>query len=230
MSALAKALVDAQLAMPGVKADSKNPHYKSEFVSLDHLIAETRPILNLHGIAIVQEPTVTELGAPALRTTLVHASGEERTSVMPLLLAGSDMQKLGAAITYARRYAWTSALGISEEDDDGHTASATTKKTVEPSLSTAPAPQPASGAPTADLEAEHDTLARTWGKLEGGFSVAGAIRKRAEVKKDAQANADAAPYRKWLGEQIASYKQLIGERNAVDAAQESFPIPSGARA
>jgi hypothetical protein len=35
------------------------------------------------------------------------------------------MQKYGAALTYARRYAWAAALGIaSDEDDDGNTASA----------------------------------------------------------------------------------------------------------
>jgi hypothetical protein len=41
---------------------------------------------------------------------------------MPLYLTDKTMQGLGAAITYARRYAWAAALGIaSEEDTDATT-------------------------------------------------------------------------------------------------------------
>ena len=54
--ALAAALVAAQAEMPKVEADAVNPHFKSRFVSLDHLIAKTRPVLNKHGLAIMQAP------------------------------------------------------------------------------------------------------------------------------------------------------------------------------
>ena len=36
---------------------------------------------------------------------------------MPLYLTDKTMQGLGAAITYARRYAWQSVLGIAAEED-----------------------------------------------------------------------------------------------------------------
>ncbi len=40
---------------------------------------------------------------------------------MPLLPGKNDMQGLGAAITYARRFSWSAVCGIaSEEDDDGN--------------------------------------------------------------------------------------------------------------
>ena len=43
--------------------------------------------------------------------------------VMPLYLSDKTMQGLGSAITYARRYAWQSVLGIAaEEDTDGPAA------------------------------------------------------------------------------------------------------------
>lgn len=121
---LAQALVAAQNDMPSVAKDGTNPHFKNRFVSLDNLIDKTRPVLNKHGLAIVQFPAVSEIGAPTLRTVLIHAeSGEKLQADMPLFLAGQDMQKLGAAITYARRYAWAAALGIaSDEDDDGTAA------------------------------------------------------------------------------------------------------------
>lgn len=125
MTTLAAALVKAQQEMPPVDKDSRNPHFGNSFASLDNIVAKTRPVLNKHGLAIVQFPTVSELGQPCLRTILVHSeSGEQLQADMPLLVGKQDMQGLGSAITYARRYAWAAALGIaSDEDDDGHHAS-----------------------------------------------------------------------------------------------------------
>src|SRR5262245_55221659 len=77
-AALSEALVAAQAAMPGVKKDAKNPHYQSQFMSLDNLIGETRGVLNEHGLALVQFPTVSELGAPVLRTMLIHGPTGDR--------------------------------------------------------------------------------------------------------------------------------------------------------
>ncbi len=122
---LASALVAAQADMPAVAKDGTNPHFHSKFVSLDNLIAQTRPVLNKHGLAIAQFPAHNELGAPTLVTKLMHVSGESLEYAQPLFLPSQDMQKLGAAITYARRYGWASALGIaSDDDDDGNHASA----------------------------------------------------------------------------------------------------------
>jgi hypothetical protein len=117
MKQLAAALVKAQAEMPAVEPDQVNPHYKSRFVSLDHLIAKTRPTLAKHGLVIAQFPSHLD-GAPALTTRLIHESGELLESTLPLVLAKNDMQGLGGALTYARRYAWAAVLGISEEEDD----------------------------------------------------------------------------------------------------------------
>lgn len=129
---LAAALVAAQADMPAVAKDGTNPHFHSKFVSLDNLIAQTRPVLNKHGLAIAQFPAHNELGAPTLVTKLMHVSGESLEYAQPLFLPAQDMQKLGAAITYARRYGWASALGIaSDDDDDGNHASAQPKDAKE---------------------------------------------------------------------------------------------------
>lgn len=126
MKSLAAALIAAQGDMPAVEKNATNPHFGSRFVSLDHLIARTKPVLTKHGLAIVQFPATTDQGAPALTTTLIHGeSGEQLSGTVPLVLAKQDMQGLGAALTYARRYGWASALAISDEDDDdGNAASA----------------------------------------------------------------------------------------------------------
>lgn len=165
---LAAALVAAQKDMPAVEPDATNPHFKSKFVSLDHLIAKTRPVLNKHGLAISQAPTHID-GQPALETTIHHEGGEMVTSTMPLLLGGSDMQKLGAALTYARRYAWAAALGISaDEDDDGNSAAQAASKPAakagsqpktagDPDVGT-PAVTPKNGTPSEQQVAEIENL------------------------------------------------------------------------
>lgn len=139
MSALAEALVAAQAELPcvlGKDADGQIGQRSYRYLTLDKLIAETRPILTKHGLVIVQAPTTIERDGeriPALTTRIIHADTDEGFTpggnfanrsmleyTMPLYLSDKTMQGLGAAITYARRYAWQSVLGIAaEEDTDG---------------------------------------------------------------------------------------------------------------
>lgn len=121
---LAMALIAAQTEMPAVEPDSVNPHFESRFVSLGHLIAKVRPVLNRHDLAVTQYPSRDEDGTPTLVTILLHKSGERLESTAPLLLPKQDPQGQGSAITYMRRYALAAVLGISDqEDDDGNGAS-----------------------------------------------------------------------------------------------------------
>lgn len=92
------------------------------YATLDSLILKTRPILNAHGLAIIQFPASSPSGEPVLRTILCHESGEQVSADMPLFVVRQDMQQLGSAITYAKRYAWSAALGIAADDDDDGTA------------------------------------------------------------------------------------------------------------
>lgn len=123
MSALAEALVAAQAELPtAIGRDAQGDGYR--YLTLDKLIAETRPILRNHGLTIMQWPAVVQRGqdamVPVLVTDVFHVSGEHLKEAMPLYLTDKTMQGLGAAITYARRYAWQSVLGIAaEEDTDG---------------------------------------------------------------------------------------------------------------
>jgi hypothetical protein len=127
VSALAEALVAAQHDLPtvlGKDADGQIGQRSYRYLTLDKLIAATRPVLTNHGLSIRQWPTYIERGEegaiPALRTELLHVEGEREYQDMPLYLTDKTMQGLGSAITYARRYAWQSVLGIAaEEDTDG---------------------------------------------------------------------------------------------------------------
>ncbi len=127
-----------------------NPHFKSRFTSLDHLIAKTRPVANRHGVTVTQWPTfiVTDGVQPihALQTRVQHVSGEFIEATMTLILGKADMQGLGSALTYAKRYMWAAALGVStDEDDDGNAAASQATGATERPTQAKSTPVPAQG-------------------------------------------------------------------------------------
>jgi hypothetical protein len=79
-----------------------------------------RKSLGQHEIATVQATAIDrDSGLIRLTTTLVHASGEWVSSDWPVCPV-SEMaapHRLGAALTYARRYALFTLVGIAGEDD-----------------------------------------------------------------------------------------------------------------
>jgi len=76
------------------------------------------PLLGRHGLAYIAKPTMRK-GQFGLRYKLKHGpSGESERGFFPL--SGGDLQKLGGAITYAKRYCFCAVTGIvAEEDLDG---------------------------------------------------------------------------------------------------------------
>jgi hypothetical protein len=80
------------------------------------------PSLAANGIAVVQTLDSTGDGHHFLFTRLVHVSGQWIESLCPIPAAG-DMQKMGSAITYARRYSLSAICGIAADEDDDANAS-----------------------------------------------------------------------------------------------------------
>lgn len=207
---LAQALVKAQAEMPKVEPNARNPHFKSEFVTIDHLIAKTKPVLTKHGLAIVQIPVVTEHGH-VLRSILLHAGSDESIEADTPLLGTTDMQKLGAAITYARRFAWAALLGISDEtDDDGNTASK-----PEPAADDGKFP------PLTELELEATAAATEWANEIGSDTILPELQKKCALKRTSPG------YEKWLTAARDSYRGLLADKRAQDAS--AFQVPEKAR-
>ena len=120
---LAKALSQAQGQIKGATRDSLNPHFKSKYADLASVWDACRKALTDNGLSIVQFTNVSDgHDRPVLVTRLLHVSGESVEGVTPLLMGKQDMQALGSAITYARRYGLAAMVGISPEDDDGNAA------------------------------------------------------------------------------------------------------------
>lgn len=121
---LLPALLAAQAEFPAIPRDGYNPHFKSRFSTLAAVQKATRPVLAANGLLLSQWPCSTYQGEPALKSRLLHTSGQWMEEVTPLLLTKRDPQAHGSAITYLRRYAWSAILGLvtDEDDDDGNVA------------------------------------------------------------------------------------------------------------
>ena len=79
-----------------------------------------RKTLGQHEIATVQTTAIDQAaGLVSLTTTLAHSSGEWIASDWPVCAVAetANPQRMGAALTYARRYALFTLVGIAGEDD-----------------------------------------------------------------------------------------------------------------
>src|SRR5271166_5492859 len=79
-----------------------------------------RKALGGHEIATVQTTAIDkEAGLIRLTTTLAHSSGEWLSSEWPVcpITETAAPRRMGAALTYARRYALFTLVGIAGEDD-----------------------------------------------------------------------------------------------------------------
>lgn len=127
---IAKALIAFQGEVKPIDKDGTNPHFRSSYTTLDNMIDETKPILQKHGLTVMQFPG-GDGEKVTIRTMILHTSGEWIESE-PLVLrpTKNDPQGIGSAITYGRRYSYASALSLSlGDDDDGNAASTPTQNT-----------------------------------------------------------------------------------------------------
>jgi hypothetical protein len=121
---IASALAKAQIKFKPVKLDRTNPYYNSKYATLTSLVESVAPALNENGISVWQPVEDGPGVAKQVTTLLAHSSGEWIESTLTLILQRQDMQGLGSATTYARRYALAAMVGaVTEEDDDGNSAS-----------------------------------------------------------------------------------------------------------
>ena len=120
MMLLVEALSKARAEFDAVTKNAANPFFKSKYADLSEVIGAITPALSANGLVFVQPIEQTENGL-LLRTQLLHVGGGciESTFAIP---DNKDIQKLGSAITYIRRYSLSALIGVAPQDDDGNAA------------------------------------------------------------------------------------------------------------
>lgn len=122
-----KALWQAMLSVQGkvakVRKDSKNPHFKNTYASLEAVWDTLRQHLQAAGLVVSQMPGQVRDGHITVQTVVAHAeSGETLSSAIQVPIAKPDAQGVGSAITYACRYSLMAVFGLPPTDDDGEAA------------------------------------------------------------------------------------------------------------
>jgi len=137
------ALLEFQKLAVTAKKDGKNPHFRSNYSTLESVIEAVKQG-NQFGLFFTQEMTyeyVSDINGgnsviPVVSTKVMHEHDDTVIeSKLPIMLAQANMenpQKIGSAITYYKRYTLQSVYGLPSEDDDGNVASQPTITTSKP--------------------------------------------------------------------------------------------------
>ncbi len=125
ITALAAAMSKVQASVEGAIKGKANPAFKgTKYADLRSVWEACREQLVANGMSVLQFPGEMIDGRMTLTTQLCHESGEWMRAPLSIPLSKVDAQGYGSAVTYARRYALASVVGVCPEDDDGNAASA----------------------------------------------------------------------------------------------------------
>lgn len=122
-----EALVGAIQHCQNVSASRINPHFRSKYFGLGDLLAEIKPVFGHFGLAIIQIPNTAE-GRITIQTQVLHSSGHIfQFGELGIKTEGQNLQQTGSALSYLRRYALATIVGVASDldggDDDGNLAS-----------------------------------------------------------------------------------------------------------
>lgn len=165
---LAAALAKAQAEFPAIPKnrtgriqpkDQSKQGFEFKYADLEAVIAATRPALTKHGLAVIQQ-----IAGDALRTILVHESGEQLVS--EIFVGGprdyTDIKHFGIMVSYNRRYQYQSMVCVASDDDadvdpndsgrDSRPASRDNRRHVQQPQASAPVKPQAASQPAAGKE------------------------------------------------------------------------------
>jgi len=188
------ALVAAQAEMDPARKQAENPHLRSKYADLASVMAACMGALHKHGFAVIQPTVQDDSGGQFVETILLHTSGEKLSCRVPLIIGKNDMQGLGSAMTYARRYGLMTMAGIAPEDDDGEGAKGNgqagpPQRRNQPK----PEPEPASDKPSAEtiarakealsIAVDLDDLKAKWAMLPRQVQTAPGVASAKDARK-----------------------------------------------
>ena len=121
-----KALQKAQQEFPSL-AKTKDVgvgKFGYSYLPLEQMLSKIQPVLHKNKLHISQVFGYTPTGETTIKTKLVHESGHEEVSELPLFIPPRDMQKKneahvwGSSVTYQRRYSIKLILGVETDMDN----------------------------------------------------------------------------------------------------------------
>jgi hypothetical protein len=239
---LATALAKAQGAMRFAIKDANNPFFKSKYADLSSVVEAIRDALSTNGLSYMQHLAPSEKHEVCVETIILHSSGQWIScGTLTVPVSKHDAQGFGSALTYARRYSLSAAVGVVADDDDGNAAAQAAPKAAAP---TAPK------AKTTPMPAKvKEALAKgtiSGDPMEGDLSGVGPDRLASEETKGKIIHAYAnigftlpalvkefgKPYEEWMESDVPDLRDMlkslkISAANAKAHAAEMAANPDG---
>ncbi len=133
------AVVKAKLQ--AVTKGAKNPYFKSTYADLNTHLDAVEPLLEENGLVLLQPCDTCFDGDKRniVSSIILDPKSGQYISSCISLVGESDMQKVGSAVTYARRYTLGSLLSMKAQDDDGEGSMSRATKSVTSKTATAKA-------------------------------------------------------------------------------------------
>ncbi len=165
------------------KIKSDKADYSYDYAPLDEVLQAVRPALSENGLSLMQFPFAVQ-GAVTVRTMLGHSSGGWFYNDLRVASDGNDARSIGSAITYARRYAVMSMLGVAPSVDDDGAASMpkgeppragqrqqpppqAAARAAQPAPAPRPVPAPVAAAPAPAAQPDEPAAAKPTGRATG---------------------------------------------------------------
>ena len=111
-----KALCKVQKVLKHASKSEKGGFGK--YADLAKVYETIREPLTEHGFAYFHSMVTEQDGGEFVETLLMHETGGTFKTRLPVINKNRDMQGLGSAITYAKRYGISMIVGLASEQDD----------------------------------------------------------------------------------------------------------------
>ena len=118
---LMDAMSKMQAVLDSARKSSDNPFYKSKYADLAECLETAKKPMADNGLSLSQHCTFDGNMVHCV-SVLGHSSGQIMVSTLNISVSKKDAQGIGSSITYARRYALSSIVGIAQKDDDGNSS------------------------------------------------------------------------------------------------------------
>lgn len=119
---LSQKLFEVQKKIGALTKNSDNPFFKSKYADLNQVLSVAKEALHPYGLFLVQGPGLSEHGRYIETSILDAETGQQVSCRVPFSGNEKNMQEIGAATTYGRRFGVVSLLAMEQDDDDGETA------------------------------------------------------------------------------------------------------------
>jgi hypothetical protein len=143
-----RSMAEFQRECPTIAKDkavaNKGGHgVRYRYAPLEHIVAQTKDMISRHGFSYTIKPKA----APGIVTAVcevTHSLGHTEASEFSVPVDKdaymNEQQKVGSALTFAKRYAFCAAFGIMTGDEDDDSNSASTNEPRQQSSQRDPAP------------------------------------------------------------------------------------------